>query len=67
MSVLAQHLILRLEQSFDGTHERSALTGKIACSLALERCLEQIARAYAYAEGYSLVLRPARRILIDGI
>ena len=66
-SVLAQGLILRLEQTLDGTHQRAALTGKVRGSLALERCLEHITCTDADTEGDGLLLGVARIVLINGV
>ena len=67
MSVLAQHLILSLKESFNGTHQRATLTGEVTCSLTLKGRLEQIAGTNTDTEGDCLLLGIARSILINGI
>ena len=67
MTILAQHFILCQQQSLYGTHQRSALTGEVGCSLTLESGFKQIARTDADAKSYGAVEGTARSILIDGI
>ena len=67
VSVLTQHLVLCQEQALYGAHERAALAGEVAGGLALEAGLEEVARAYAHAEGEHLLERASRVVLIDGV
>ena len=49
--MLAQHLVLSGKQALDGSHEGATLAGEVADGLAVECGLEEVSRAYAYAQG----------------
>lgn len=61
----AEHLVLSLEQSLNGTHQRTALARQVRSGLLVEGGREQVARTNADAESYTLLIGLARSILID--
>ena len=67
MAVCAKSVILGCEDSLDGTHKSSALTGEVAVGLSLESGLEKVAASDTYAEGDGALISLACGILEDGV
>ena len=65
--MLTQHVILSLKQTLDSTHQRATLTCKVAGSLTLEGCLEQVASTDTDTKGDGLLLSLARVVLINSV
>ena len=67
MTVLTEHIVLSLQETFDSTHQRTTLTSKVRSSLTLECSLKQITCTDTDTECNSLFLCLARCILVNSV
>ena len=67
MSIFTEHFILSFKQAFNGTHQRTTLTSKVAGSLTLEGSFEHVSCTDTDTKGNGLFFCLATCILIYGV